>query len=93
VGNWASNRAWNGDYTLNTTTRPPFYAAFPTNHVELAAYYDKPLIDWLPKAKTSPSSGASRAPITASIGPLPNGSGDTAEWNQKSCGAFAPPIP
>jgi alpha-L-fucosidase 2 len=23
------------------------------------------------------------------IGPLPNGCGDTAEWNQKSCGAFA----
>jgi alpha-L-fucosidase 2 len=90
-GNWAlKSPAWNGDYTLNYNYQAPFYAAFPTNHVELADSYDKPLIDWLPKAQDlAKQRGFTGAYYRVHIGPLPNGSGDTAEWNQKSCGSFA----
>jgi alpha-L-fucosidase 2 len=90
-GNWAlKSPAWNGDYTLNYNYQAPFYAAFPTNHVELADSYDKPIIDWLPKAQDlAKARGFTGAYYRVHIGPLPNGSGDTAEWNQKSCGAFA----
>ena len=90
-GNWAlKSPAWNGDYTLNYNYQAPFYAAFPTNHVALADSYDKPVIDWLPKAQAlAKTRGFTGAYYRVHIGPLPNGSGDTAEWNQKSCGAFA----
>ena len=90
-GNWVmKNAAWNGDYTLNYNYEAPFYAAFPTNHVELADSYDKPVIDWVPKAQAEATmNGFTGAYYRVHIGPLPNGSGDTNTWNQKSCGAFA----
>ena len=90
-GNWAlRSPAWNGDYTLNYNYEAPFYAAFPTNHVALADSYDKPLIDWLPKAEAlAVARGWTGAYYRVHIGPLPNGSGDSNEWNQKSSGAFA----
>ncbi|HEX3775210.1 MAG TPA: hypothetical protein VHV51_12145, partial [Polyangiaceae bacterium] len=90
-GNWAlKSPAWNGDYTLNYNYEAPFYASFPTNHVALADSYDQPLIDWLPNAESlSTTRGWTGAYFRVHIGPLPNGSGDTNEWNQKSCGAFA----
>ena len=90
-GNWATgNPAWNGDYTLNYNYEAPFYMAFPTNHTELADCYDKPVIDWLSKAQSeATANGWTGAFYRVHIGPLPNGSGDTATWNQKSCGAFA----
>jgi hypothetical protein len=90
-GNWAmKNPSWNGDYTLNYNYEAPFYAAFPTNHVELADSYDAPVLDWLDKAKELASErGWTGAYYRVHIGPLPNGSGDTQEWNQKFCGAFA----
>ncbi len=90
-GNWVMrDAAWNGDYTLNYNYEAPFYASFTSNHVDLADPYDKPVIDWLPKAKAqSMSHGWTGAFYRVHIGPLPNGSGDTNEWNQKSCGAFA----
>ena len=90
-GNWAlKSPAWNGDYTLNYNYEAPFYAAFPTNHVALADSYDKPVIDWVPKAQAEAvMNGFTGAFYRVHIGPLPNGSGDTNTWNQKSCGAFA----
>jgi alpha-L-fucosidase 2 len=90
-GNWVMKTpAWNGDYTLNYNYEAPFYAAFPTNHVALADSYDKPVIDWLPKAQAeATANGFTGAFYRVHIGPLPNGSSDTNLWNQKSCGAFA----
>jgi alpha-L-fucosidase 2 len=89
--NWVmKNPAWNGDYTLNYNYETPFYAAFPTNHVELSDSYDKPVLDWLAQAQAEATSNSfSGAFYRVHIGPLPNGSGDTNTWNQKSCGAFA----
>jgi hypothetical protein len=90
-GAWIlADPAWNGDYTLNYNYEAPFYAAFPTNHVELADSYDKPVIDWIPKAQAEAmTNGWTGAYYRVHIGPLPNGSGDTSEHNQKFCGAFA----
>ena len=90
-GNWVMKApAWNGDYTLNYNYEAPFYLAFPTNHLELADSYDKPIVDWLPKAKAqATTNGFTGAYYRVHIGPLPDGSSDQNEWNQKSCGAFA----
>jgi alpha-L-fucosidase 2 len=90
-GNWVmKDPGWNGDYTLNYNYEAPFYAAFPTNHVELADSYDQPIIDWVPSAKALATKNAwSGAYFRVHIGPLPKGSADTNEWNQKFNGAFA----
>jgi alpha-L-fucosidase 2 len=90
-GDWIlQDPAWNSDYTLNYNYEVPFYAAFPTNHVELADSYDKPVIDWIPNAQAEAmANGWTGAYYRVHIGPLPNGSGDTSEHNQKFCGAYA----
>jgi hypothetical protein len=90
-GNWVmKNPAWNSDYTLNYNYEAPFYAAFPTNHVELADSYDQPVIDWVPNAQAlAMQNGFTGAYFRVHIGPPPNGSGDTNEWNQKFNNAFA----
>ena len=90
-GNWVmKDAAWNGDYTLNYNYETPFYAAFPTNHVELADSFDAPVIDWVPNAMAlAAKDGWGGAYFRVHIGPLPNGSSDTNEWNQKFNGAFA----
>ncbi len=90
-GNWVmKSPAWNGDYTLNYNYETPFYAAFPTNHVALADSYDKPVLDWIPNAEAEAKAGGwTGAFYRVHIGPLPNGSADKNQWNQKSCGAFA----
>ena len=90
-GNWVMKiPAWNGDYTLNYNYEAPFYAAFPTNHVELADSYDQPVIDWVPNAQALATTGRLHGRVLPRAHrPLPNGSGDTNEWNQKFSGAFA----
>ena len=90
-GNWVmKDPGWNGDYTLNYNYEVPFYASFPTNHVELADAYDQPIVAWVPNAQALATKiGWGGAYFRVHIGPLPNGSGDTNEWNQKFNGAFA----
>lgn len=90
-GNWiADNPAWNGDYTLNYNYEVPFMMAIPTNHVDLEKSFDKAVLDWIPNAQAEASAnGWAGAYYRVHIGPLPNGSADTNEWNQKSLGAYA----
>ncbi|HVZ75038.1 MAG TPA: hypothetical protein VHJ20_21800 [Polyangia bacterium] len=90
-GNWVMrDPGWNGDYTLNYNYEAPFYAAFPTNHPELADSYDQPVIDWAPVAAAqAKANGWTGAYYRVHIGPPPKGSGDTNEWNQKFNNAFA----
>ena len=38
------NVGWQGDYTLDYNYQAPFWAAFPTNHVDLADSYDAPIL-------------------------------------------------
>lgn len=90
-GNWnTDDPPWNGDYTLNYNYEAPFFLAMPTNHPELCDNYDKPLVDWLPKAeKLAAERGWTGAYYCVHIGPLPNGSSDKSEHNQKFIGAYA----
>ena len=90
-GNWImKDPAWNSDYTLNYNYEVPFYASFPTNHVELADSYDQPVIDWVPNAQAlATKEGFTGAYYRVHIGPIPNGSADTNEWNQKFNNAYA----
>ena len=89
--NWVMrDPAWNGDYGLDYNYEAPYYAAMPTNHIELADNYDQPIIDWLPNARVEAMNhGWTGAYYRVHIGPLPNGSADTNEWNQKFNNAFA----
>ena len=45
-GNWitSTNMGWQGDYTLDYNYQAPFWAAFPTNHVDLSDPYDAPIL-------------------------------------------------
>jgi hypothetical protein len=90
-GDWVmKNPGWNGDYALDFNYEAPFYAALTANHVELSDAYDKAVSDWLPLAESlATARGFSGAYYRVHIGPPPNGSADTNEWNEKSIGAFA----
>ena len=89
--NWIMQNAyWYGDYTLNYNHETPFYLACPTNHTELMNCYDKAIIDWVPNAQAlAKARGWTGAYYCCHIGPLPNGSADKSEHNQKSIGAWA----
>jgi hypothetical protein len=90
-GSWIMDSpAWNSDYTLNYNYEAPFYGAFTANHVELTDSYDKPVLDWLPNAQSlAQQRGYTGAYYRVHIGPLPNGSADTSEHNQKFNNAYA----
>ncbi|WP_186438517.1 discoidin domain-containing protein [Cohnella terricola] len=91
-GNWIfRDMDWLGDFHLNYNYEVPYYALYPTNHVDISDSYDQPLLDWIPKGKASASAlGYSGIYYPVGIGPLPNGSGDSASYlNQKSNAAFA----
>jgi len=90
-GDWVMNvPAWDGDYALDFNYEAPFYGAITANHVELTESYDKPVVDWLPHAQALATARAfTGAYYRVHIGPLPNGSADTNEWNVKWTGAFA----
>lgn len=52
-GNWitSTNMGWQGDYTLDYNYQAPFWAAFPTNHVDLADPYDAPILAWMERGR------------------------------------------
>jgi len=90
-GNWlARNGDWRGDYHLNYNYEVPFYFTLPTNHIELAENYDKPVLEWVPKGQAlAAANGFSGVYYAVGLGPLPNGSGDENFHNQKTNAAFA----
>jgi hypothetical protein len=52
-GNWitSTNVGWQGDYTLDYNYQAPFWAAFPTNHVDLSDPYDAPILAWVERGR------------------------------------------
>ena len=88
--NWVmKNPGWFSDYTCNYNFEAPFYMTFPTNHTELVENYAKPVIDWVPNAQAlAILRGFKGAYFRVHIGPMPDGTQDENEWNQKSMGAF-----
>ncbi|MEC0229774.1 discoidin domain-containing protein [Paenibacillus alba] len=88
-GAWiARNSDWGGDYHLNYNTEAPFYFAMPTNHIELAGAYDKPVLDWIPKAQTAAASaGFTGVYYPVGIGPFTMDT-DGNYHNQKTNAVF-----
>jgi hypothetical protein len=43
----SADNYWNGDYTLDYNYEGQFWAAYFTNHLELAENYDEPLLDYM----------------------------------------------
>ncbi|MFD0693603.1 OmpL47-type beta-barrel domain-containing protein [Paenibacillus sp. GCM10027628] len=86
-GPWATqDMAWNGDFHLNYNYETPFYAMYPTNHVDAADSYDQPILDWIPNAQAgATAAGFSGVYYPVAIGPLPGGSPDSSDYyNQKT---------
>ena len=52
-GNWitSTNMGWQGDYTLDYNYQAPFWAAYPTNHVDLSDSYDAPILAWMERGR------------------------------------------
>ncbi|MBV1852835.1 glycosyl hydrolase family 95 catalytic domain-containing protein [Catellatospora tritici] len=84
-GNWITgNMGWNGDYHTNYNYETPFYAALPTNRLDQAGAYDKPVLDWQSRAQTlAGQNGFTGVLYPVGISPLGT-SADLALHNQKS---------
>ena len=85
-GPWITqaNMNWNGDYHTNYNYETPFYAALSTNHVDQAAAYDKPVLDYQANAQTlATTNGFTGVYYPVGISPLGT-SADTSLHNQKS---------
>lgn len=52
-GSWITKEipAWNGDYHLNYNYSAPFYALYSSNHLQQAAPYLEPLLDFMQRGK------------------------------------------
>lgn len=52
-GSWITREipAWNGDYHLNYNYMAPYYALYSSNHLEQAAPYESPLLDFMERGK------------------------------------------
>ncbi len=52
-GNFITQRqmGWQGDYTLDYNMEAPFWAAYATNHLELADNYETSLLDYIARGK------------------------------------------
>jgi hypothetical protein len=92
-GDWVmTDPAW-GYYTMDYNQECQFYAAFATNHVDLANSYDAPVITWIPIAQALASAnGFSGALFSNGIGLLPAtqyATGIQNTVNMKSVGAWA----
>ena len=92
-GNWITSMhmGWQGDYTLDYNYQAPFWAAFPTNHVDLADSYDAPLLAWMPRGQgLARSLDAQGLVYYTHLAPSPGWSADNFRaLDQKSDALFA----
>jgi hypothetical protein len=92
-GNWitSTNVGWQGDYTLDYNYQAPFWAAFPTNHVELSEPYDAPLLAWMKRGHAlAESMHAHGLLYYTHLAPSPGWSADNFRTlDQKSDALFA----
>lgn len=92
-GNWITSTSvgWQGDYTLDYNYQAPFWAAFPTNHVELADPYDDPILAWMPRGRgLAQQVHAQGLVYYTHLAPSPGWSGDNfRSLDQKSDALFA----
>ncbi|MFK7691326.1 glycosyl hydrolase family 95 catalytic domain-containing protein [Paenibacillus sp. HJGM_3] len=74
-GNWLiKDPAWGGTPPLNYNYQAPYFCTIPTNHIELAANYEKVIMDWVPTAEANAAKiGHAGVYYEAYIGLLPRG--------------------
>ena len=85
-GPWITQASmnWNGDYHTNYDYETPFYAALSTNHLDQAAAFDKPVLDYQSNAQSlATSNGFTGVLYPVGVSPLGT-SADTSLHNQKS---------
>ena len=92
-GNWITSTyvGWQGDYTLDYNYQAPFWAVFPTNHVDLADPYDDPILAWMPRGRgLAQQLHAKGLVYYTHLAPSPGWSGDNFRaLDQKSDALFA----
>jgi hypothetical protein len=93
-GPWVMQDPSWGYYTMDYNQEVPFYAAFPTNHVELADCYDPPIIAYtLSNAEAqATAAGFTGALFSIGVGISPHGQfggGLGSTGNLKSIGAWS----
>jgi len=92
-GNWitTTNPGWDGDYTLDYNYQAPFWAAFPTNHVDLADPYDAPILAWMQRGRGLAKQLNSQGLVYYThLAPAPGWSADNfRSLDQKSDALFA----
>jgi hypothetical protein len=90
-GPWiAKNMGWRGDFTLNNNFESPFYGPVMANHPELADNYDRAVTDWIPNGQAqAAANGYQGVYYPVHIGPVPNGSLDKKQHNQKFAATLA----
>ncbi len=93
-GNWITTDrpAWAGDFHLNYNHEAPFWGLYSSNHVDTAASYETPILEFLPQAKENARKLLKCRGVyyPVGIGPWGITSGSGASfWGQKSNAAYA----
>jgi hypothetical protein len=89
-GNWVIDQPrWYGDYHLNYNYEVPFLFTVPVNHPELMDNYDKPILDWMAHGQeNATAAGYKGLYYEGPIGPLPNGSTESAATWSRCCSTY-----
>ena len=93
-GNWITTDrpAWAGDFHLNYNHEAPFWGLYSSNHVDTAACYETPILEFLPQAKENARKLLKCRGVYYPVGIGPWGivSGSGASfWGQKSNASYA----
>ena len=92
-GNFATGdrMEWQGDYTLDYNYEAPFWAALPTNHLELANNYEQMMLDQIPRGLAIAQHYQNKGLYWyCHLIPTPGWSDDYGTfWGQKSGSLFA----
>ena len=93
-GNWITTDkpAWAGDFHLNYNHQAPFWGLYSSNHVDTAASYETPILEYLPQAKANAQKLLKCRGVyyPVGIGPWGITSGSGASfWGQKSNASYA----
>lgn len=75
---------WNGDYTLDYNYEAQFYGLYSANHVDLAAAYYAPVLDWMPAAALGAQQAAAQAKINCTANKTLHYSCHLAPWGYQS---------
>lgn len=103
-GNWITNDTpnWGGDYHLNYNYQAPLWGAYTSNKLEVVKTYEKPIMDYIPKARLNAKNELGCNGVYSKVGIGPKGlesaiiynkdgsvNNEAPYWGQKSNSAYA----